>query len=458
MDNIVNVIYNILYQNLSWLKYQGTLSVYLCGKCVIIKATNICFKKSKKYLYCLYTKNFGKFSDLMNCYTQKIYDKLPNPDGPSVLVPNNAPINILNKQKGMGYAAFFQGDDSDISANIHTNCWGSAGRNDVNVFKNLGCDIVRLYDWNPAKSHPQFMDYCNSNNIKVAIPVSNYFLGFYGTPYSANTFYTTEIPKLLDPTTKNYIPSVGIILIGNEPELTGSANWAATIVQAMTDLLQVEQANGVQGSLPQISVPVSFGIQGSEGPAIAYLKAIQTAMQSASDPVQQLLTGRYIPSFNTTNTGADISNLFYSDFKAFSVNPKFLITEYSPTPTSPGPFSTVSSIQTRATGPAPNTNLLEQLTWYFNAADEASQNCQGVFIFQYLDQPQKQPPESLFGFTQYTKAQLPTNSCTPPPGTCLDCSYTTCPKQALLDVIYQQYTGNAGSFPSASNFDLTKCN
>ena len=43
----------------------------------------------------------------MNCYTQKIYDKLPNPDGPSVLVPNNAPINILNKQKGIGLFCIF---------------------------------------------------------------------------------------------------------------------------------------------------------------------------------------------------------------------------------------------------------------------------------------------------------------------------------------------------------------
>ena len=60
MDNIVNVIYNILYQNLSWLKYQGTLSVYLCGKCVIIKATNICFKKIKKIFILSIQKKFWK--------------------------------------------------------------------------------------------------------------------------------------------------------------------------------------------------------------------------------------------------------------------------------------------------------------------------------------------------------------------------------------------------------------
>jgi hypothetical protein len=113
---------------------------------------------------------------------------------------------VTNFLKGMCYAPFPHGYDpstanntciwfgSDIADCNVAPLWGESfspvdgpdkgkvfkGRDDLGNLKNLGVNLIRLYDWDPRKNHMPFLDYCHQLGIQVLVPASNYFLGAFG--------------------------------------------------------------------------------------------------------------------------------------------------------------------------------------------------------------------------------------------------------------------------------------
>ncbi len=49
-------------------------------------------------------------------------------------------------------------------------------RNDLHRMKEMGVELIRLYDWEPRNYHKQFLDECHRLGIGVLVSVSNYFL------------------------------------------------------------------------------------------------------------------------------------------------------------------------------------------------------------------------------------------------------------------------------------------
>jgi hypothetical protein len=119
---------------------------------------------------------------------------------------------------------------SDIAYNCMEPLWGSSftsmsgrtlrGRNDLQTLKEMGVNLLRLYDWEPRNLHKRFLDKCSSLGMKVLAPVSNYFLNpGQGFPDRRNL-----IPKLIQSfingETNNgttYHPAIAGIIMGNEP-------------------------------------------------------------------------------------------------------------------------------------------------------------------------------------------------------------------------------------------------
>jgi hypothetical protein len=147
--------------------------------------------------------------------------------------------------KGMCYSAFPTGYDpstanstciffgSDISSHNLKPLWGNGfspvsgpdkdkifmGRDDILTMRQMGVNLIRLYDWDSRNYHTNFLDYCHSNNIKVLVPVSNYNLGAYGTPPPMDESIRNLIKSFGNREGNNYHPAIYGIIIGSELDL-----------------------------------------------------------------------------------------------------------------------------------------------------------------------------------------------------------------------------------------------
>ena len=159
---------------------------------------------------------------------------------------------------------------SDIAYNAMEPLWGPSytscsgrtfqGRNDLQTLKEMGVNLVRLYDWEPRNFHKRFLDKCVDLGIKVLAPVSRYFLNpSQGFPDRRNL-----IPKLIQSfsngETNNgttYHPAIAGIIMGNEPGIC----HCYTVEQCSEftkDWVEAEKRMRFPTSLP-IGHPVDFG-------------------------------------------------------------------------------------------------------------------------------------------------------------------------------------------------------
>ncbi|MCC2597483.1 hypothetical protein LKR43_14180 [Pusillimonas sp. MFBS29] len=65
------------------------------------------------------------------------------------------------------------------SSNLLTSCnlgtsFGSSCRNDLQTMKNMGINLIRLYDWDTRNDHSQFLNHAHSLGLKVVVPISNW--------------------------------------------------------------------------------------------------------------------------------------------------------------------------------------------------------------------------------------------------------------------------------------------
>jgi hypothetical protein len=134
-------------------------------------------------------------------------------------------------------------------------------RDDLATLKEMGVNLIRLYDWDPRNKHRNFLDRCASLGIKVLAPVSNYFVKLDSADMKK------QIPILLESFSDHpggdYHEAIAAIIIGNEPELN---NFTAANCVEFTNLwIHWEIQQGYQRHVP-IGHPVDFGKYGGSYP------------------------------------------------------------------------------------------------------------------------------------------------------------------------------------------------
>jgi hypothetical protein len=142
-----------------------------------------------------------------------------------------------NPGKGTCYQAFSKGYDpstanksyiyfgSDIARKQTASLWktesylsescGPNCRNDLQTIKDMGMNLIRLYDWDNRNDHSQFLNYCQSLGIKVVVPISNYLPKHPEYWDEQAPLYLTK-RNFGNQSETDWHPAVAGVIVGNE--------------------------------------------------------------------------------------------------------------------------------------------------------------------------------------------------------------------------------------------------
>lgn len=233
---------------------------------------------------------------------------------------------------GSGAGTYY---DSDFCNDDFQALWGKGGtgvgREDVkNIAQKLGARYIRLYDWNTpqARNHKPFLNECNQYGVKVLVPISNYFVGLYdqGQASHADGFIKDILGELI--TNGKFHPAVGMITVGNEPELNGKSTGA--VVQAIEGVLKAaEDLNVSAADMVPIAVPEDFGTYGEPAkPGIVRLQTVRNAIAASSYlSGKNFLTTLYVAAMQTSNPGTDVTTWLNQTFPTAFPDDYVIITE-----------------------------------------------------------------------------------------------------------------------------------
>jgi len=308
--------------------------------------------------------------------------------------------------------------DSDFCNSDFRALWGKdssgVGREDVkNISQNLGAKYIRLYDWDTpqARNHKGFLNECNKYGIKVLVPISNYFVGLYdqGQASNADGYIKDIVGELV--TNGKFHPAVGMITVGNEPQLSGKSPGA--VVKAIEAVIKAEEQLGVsKADMMPISVPEDFGTYGQPTkPGIVRLQTIRDAIEGSSYlSGKNFLSTMYVAAMQTSNPGPDVSKWLNETFPEAFPNDYVIITE-------------LGRDDITAGGPDKQATF-DKAAW---EAVEGSTNNKalGACIFQFTNQNWKGGTEAAYGMNTKTYSgkvayttsnqQYPVDTLTPKP-------------------------------------------
>lgn len=185
--------------------------------------------------------------------------------------------------KGTGYQAFGQGYDpssandtyiyfgSDIARKQVGSLWGTQSylsqscepncRNDLKIMKDDGINLIRLYDWDPRNDHSQFLDYANSLNIKVVVPISNWL------PTQGSNVWDEQVPGYFSSRNfgnkagTDWHPAIAGVIISNELDANGG-QYYDNVIGLVARFIQEADKKGFSKTVP-VGVPVTFVPQGA---------------------------------------------------------------------------------------------------------------------------------------------------------------------------------------------------
>lgn len=188
--------------------------------------------------------------------------------------------------RGTAYQAFGPGYDpstanttaiyfgSDIARQQMGALWGKTSyllqscqphcRDDLQTMKDMGINLVRLYDWDPRNNHSQFLDYAHSLDIKVIVPISNWLA-------TNPQYWAEQVPAYFtsrnfgNSTGRDWHPAIAGVTLSNELDLAGPEAYGNAVGLAARFLQEV-QNKGFSTSV-LVGVPVSFQSQNGKLPA-----------------------------------------------------------------------------------------------------------------------------------------------------------------------------------------------
>lgn len=226
--------------------------------------------------------------------------------------------------------------------------WGQRGRNDLQVIRNLGANMVRLYGNSPDVDHGSFMDEALKVGLGVTIGMSDY-------PYTQmqnncmqtgfNCFeqikgvYALNLAKGFMTDDKQYHPALKHVIIINEPDLKlpgmmEPRKFAKGIISGLDGMLEAEKEAGVTGPLPNFTATVSFGVcpdcgEFGKKPAMGQMTEIRKAMLNPAafgykpkNDLAKVYRTRWLNSFNTNAPASYIKQSFVKPYeKTFPETP-----------------------------------------------------------------------------------------------------------------------------------------
>jgi hypothetical protein len=176
---------------------------------------------------------------------------------------------------------------SDAANNLMTLLWGSRFtgangqdiipcRGDLYTMRDMGVEVIRLYDWEPRKSHLTFLNECHAAGIAVLVSVSNWNLlgGYDARPQ--------QIPALIksyaNSAGSDYHPAVAGVIIGNEPRVSG---YTYTQCVGFTNsYVQIEAQQFPGFRKIRIGHPVDFNPYGGRYPCFGFWDPLLAGLQA----------------------------------------------------------------------------------------------------------------------------------------------------------------------------------
>jgi hypothetical protein len=139
-------------------------------------------------------------------------------------------------------------------------------REDLETLKQMGVEVIRLYDWEPRNSHRSFTNACRNWNKSLLVPVSNYFLQpDQGFPNRENLI-PALIRSFANEAGTDYDPVVAGVIFGNE--LAGyGAEQCVTFTQ---DWARIEAAQFPGFRRVKLGHPVQFAPFGARFPCFGF--------------------------------------------------------------------------------------------------------------------------------------------------------------------------------------------
>ena len=183
--------------------------------------------------------------------------------------------------KGTCYAAFGPGYDeatanksyiffgSDVARKQMGSLWGTQSylsvscapycRNDLQTIKDMGINLIRLYDWDNRNDHSQFLNHCQSLGIKVLVSISNYL------PKNPQV-WGEQVPLYLSKKNfgnsqgNDWHPAVAGVIVSNEPFLDSTFDGPtlyANTIGLVAELLAEIDRKGFSKNIP-VGIPLAF--------------------------------------------------------------------------------------------------------------------------------------------------------------------------------------------------------
>lgn len=329
--------------------------------------------------------------------------------------------------KGTAYQAYSQGYDpssanstyiyfgSDIARKQAGSLWGTQSyltqscaphcRNDLQTMKDKGINLIRLYDWDPRNDHSQFLDYADSLNIKVVVPISNWL------PTQGPDVWDQQVPIYFNNRNfgnkagTDWHPAVAGVIISNELDADGG-QYYSNVVGLVARFIQEADKRGFSKTVP-VGIPVTFVPRGAPfGPGDKNMPGWNQFNRLVNDPRTAPYKDRLMLCPNTYN---DRNYLFVNaegtgegwvplTYKQFGVPILFTEIGYS-----------------RAMGNYTPQYLTDQLVGVLEYQKAHPEQVLGAAHFQFSDKVWKQTPgdtdtEGAFGMYHHGEIlkQIPT--------------------------------------------------
>lgn len=173
--------------------------------------------------------------------------------------------------KGTAYQAFGHGYNpseandtyiyfgSDIARKEAGSLWGkqsylsqSCGsdcRDDLKTIKAMGINLIRLYDWDTRNNHRQFLDYANSLNIKVVVPLSNWISTQGSAIWNRDVGAYFSNRNFGNQAGTDWHPAIAGVIISNELDFTGYPGNYNTAIGLVARFIEEADKRGFSKSV-----------------------------------------------------------------------------------------------------------------------------------------------------------------------------------------------------------------
>lgn len=269
-----------------------------------------------------------------------------------------------------------QTGDSDFANDAFQSLWGNAYtaapspdtsvpvnngtnyRNDLGTISSFGFNLVRLYNWDMARGttatsntgldHINFLNYANTNALKVVVPVSDYFLNddqfswkkkvltdyeFISAPAAIQNDFNQFIASITDPSTGKIHTAIHSISVGNEGDigqgLTVKEKDGSFYTTTASDFLDrtiwwivnlhktINGSSSVNGTSPIVRLSATFSNGDQGGTTGSWFNSLVSGVAAGTTTPNGCTLGS---TFATKVTGLSAADSSYTDYYYNSVN------------------------------------------------------------------------------------------------------------------------------------------